>query len=115
MIRNYQKFKSYNNMIINKLSYCSKIIFIALVFLSSSSICKEANANIFKSIIKMFDNINILRVGHHSYKAYDRYQNNCEKNSYKYSSCKNKYLLKNRISQKRFNIKIPSNNKLGLE
>ncbi len=101
-------------MINNKLSYFSKIILIALVFLSSSSISKDANANIFKSIIKIFDNINISRVGYHGYRAYDRYKNNCEKYSYKHSSCKNKY-IKKRIYQTKFNIKIPSNNKIGVE
>ena len=73
-------------MISNKLT----IVLLALVFLCTSSVSKEANANIFTIIAKQLDNYlsitNKIRIGHHSYRAYDRYQNNCSE----YSLCNNK-------------------------
>ena len=73
-------------MINNKIT----IILLALVFLCTSTVSKEANANIFTIIAKQLDNYfsitNKMRIGHHGYRAYDRYQKNCNENSF----CNNK-------------------------
>jgi len=91
-------------MINNKLT----IILLALVFLCTSTVSKEANANIFSVIAKQLDNYlsitNKIRIGDHSYRVYDRYQKNCNENSL--CNNKNRKYLKKFSKDEKNKIKI---------